>query len=106
MKAQFSTLRSWLDVVDFPGWFLRDLSSDAVAFVDVGGGAGHQGVALKERFPKLKGRIIIQDKPTVLAAALHDEGIEKWDYDFFTEQPVKGELYPCPNIIDSDYVFP
>ena len=38
----------------------------------------------------MKGWIVVQDRPRILANAITGEGIEKMDYDFFTEQPVKG----------------
>ena len=67
--------------------------SDAVMMVDVGGGLGHQTVNLKKRFPKLRGRLVVQDLPNVLPASKDRvPGIEYMDHDFTTEQPIKGRL--------------
>ncbi|TQV99014.1 O-methyltransferase [Cordyceps javanica] len=98
MEAQFASLPTWLDAVDFAGEMgtaavaaANSLSSpEHVAFVDVGGGNGQQIAALKERFPELPGRVVLQDRPEVLEKALEVEGMEKMGYDYLTEQPVKN----------------
>ena len=65
-------------------------------FVDVGGGAGQQCLAVQHAFPKLPepGRIILQDLGPTLQHALPMENIEKIPHDFFTPQPIKGKHYP------------
>jgi hypothetical protein len=47
---------------------------------------------VRNRFPGLKGRVIMQDQQHVVDAwgATTDTGIEAMVYDFFTPQPVKG----------------
>ncbi|KAM3552003.1 hypothetical protein MY1884_007425 [Beauveria asiatica] len=92
MEAQFATLPTWLDAVDFASELGgADLgSAEHVVFVDVGGGNGQQIAALKEKFPGLKGRVILQDRPEVLERALKVDGMEKMSYDYLTEQPVKN----------------
>ncbi|KGQ03572.1 Sterigmatocystin 8-O-methyltransferase [Beauveria bassiana D1-5] len=91
MEAQFASLPTWLDAVDFAselgGAGLG--SANHVVFVDVGGGYGQQIAALKQKFPGLKGRAILQDRPEVLEKALEVQGMEKMSYDYLTEQPVK-----------------
>ncbi|KAM0542658.1 hypothetical protein ACHAPJ_012690 [Fusarium lateritium] len=89
MEAQFASLPIWLDVVDFEPEMAKDIPPTEVAFVDVGGGAGHQCGALKNKLPELKGRVILQHRPEVLQKALPIDGMEKVGYDFLTEQPVK-----------------
>lgn len=93
MDAQFASLPTWLDVVPFASEMMgaEAPQNEDVVFVDVGGGNGSQLAALKEKFPELKGRMILQDRPDVLSKALQVEGMEKMPYDFETEQPVKGE---------------
>lgn len=59
-------------------------------FVDVGGGTRQQCNTLKENFPSLPGKVILQDLPAVAAEAKVSEGIEVMAHDFFTPQPVKG----------------
>lgn len=98
MEAQFASLPTWLDVVDFKTEMGTDLTSSDVAFVDVGGGNGQQCASLKARFPEIQGRIVLQDRPEVLEKALSVDGMERMSYDYLTEQPVKSEFSkqaPC-----------
>ncbi|KAL9120610.1 MAG: hypothetical protein Q9187_002836 [Circinaria calcarea] len=62
---------------------------DAILFVDVGGGFGHQAVALRKRFPNLPGRFVLQDLPSAVAG-LQLEGVEATVHDFLRPQPLKG----------------
>ena len=91
MEMQFSSLPTWLDVLDFGVELGRDTTADTPVFVDVGGGNGQQCVSLQQRYPDMKGRIVLQDRPRILANAITDERVERMDYDFLTEQPVKGK---------------
>ncbi|KAF2185209.1 S-adenosyl-L-methionine-dependent methyltransferase [Zopfia rhizophila CBS 207.26] len=74
-----------------------DPQSSDVIFVDVGGGYGQKAIALKEAFPDLPGRIIVQDLPMSIERAPKVEGIEFMVHDFFTEQPIKDEA--CVKIL-------
>ena len=65
---------------------------DAILFVDIGGGMGHEGLALKKRYPNLPGRFVNQDLPHIVSDQQLD-GIESMAHDFFTPQPLKGK---CP----------
>ena len=66
---------------------------EAVLFVDVGGGKGHEATSLRQAHPDIPGRLILQDLPSMIerVRANPPEGIELMPYDFFTLQPVKGE---------------
>ncbi|KAF5699041.1 O-methyltransferase family 2 [Fusarium mundagurra] len=90
MDAQFSGLPSWLAVIDPMSEFFLNLDSNEIAFVDVGGGNGQQAMALLNACPQLKGHVIVQDRPDVLAKSPFVSGIEKMAYDYLSEQPVKG----------------
>ena len=62
--------------------------------VDVGGGVGHDLAAFRAKFPEAKGRLILQDRPEVLADARRAEppllaDIELTPHDFFTPQPAE-----------------
>ena len=74
--------------------------ADTVLLVDVGGGMGHDLEDLKTRFPDLKGRLLLQERPEVIRQiASLSTGIEVIEHDFFTTQPVKGPfspLFPMP----------
>jgi hypothetical protein len=97
IQAHTKDLPSWLDVVDFAAEFANDVSDEDSVFVDVGGGIGHECKALKERYPDMNGRIILQDKPDVVENALAVDGMEAMAHDYLIEQPVKSAslLPPC-----------
>lgn len=62
---------------------------EAILFVDIGGGMGHEGLALKKRYPNLPGRFVNQDLPQIVSDQKLD-GVESMVYDFFTPQPLKA----------------
>lgn len=66
---------------------------ESALLVDVGGGFGQQAVAFKNKFPELKGRIVVQDIPETLARAPKVDVIELEAHDFFKEQPIKGAKF-------------
>jgi demethylsterigmatocystin 6-O-methyltransferase len=75
---------------------------DAVMFVDVGGGLGHQASAFKKRFPDLPGRYIVQDLAHALPST-RPEGIEYMEHDFTTEQPIKGARFYYLRYVPHDW---
>ncbi|KAI1458696.1 putative sterigmatocystin 8-O-methyltransferase precursor [Annulohypoxylon moriforme] len=105
MAAQREGLPIFLDVMDFEKEMAQDTTESTVVFVDVGGAMGHQSIALKQRFPDLPGRIILQERPQVISQIKENplpgfEGIEAESYDFFTPQPIKGaRVYYLRNIL-------
>lgn len=62
---------------------------DAVLLVDVGGGRGHEILKLLDKFPDVKGRMVLQDLPHVVDD-VRSESMETMAYDFFTPQPIQG----------------
>lgn len=65
-------------------------SNDKVLFVDVGGGRGEELRRFRKNHPELKGRIVIEDLPSVVEGQEVEEGVEAIAHDFFTPQPIKG----------------
>ncbi|KAK6821904.1 hypothetical protein PG987_014729 [Apiospora arundinis] len=63
-------------------------NSDAF-LVDVGGGRGHDLVQFAEVHGAHPGRLILQDREPVIAAAEKSDRFEAQVHDFFTPQPVK-----------------
>jgi demethylsterigmatocystin 6-O-methyltransferase len=59
MQHQRLDSSTWMDV------YPLDVSSSSNQdfFVDIGGGVGHMCIALRERFPNLPGRLVLQDLP-------------------------------------------
>ncbi|KAF5870622.1 putative o-methyltransferase protein [Botrytis fragariae] len=67
------------------------IDSEAVMMVDVGGGQGHQAIAMKRKFPDLPGRYIVTDLAHGLPVNRDDTtGVEFLVHDFMTELPIKG----------------
>ncbi|KAF7561618.1 hypothetical protein G7046_g2514 [Stylonectria norvegica] len=89
MEAQFASLPTWLDDIDFQSELAKDAAPTETIFVDVGGGSGQQCASLKASYPNLEGKVVLQDRPDVLQKALAVEGMENMSYDFLTQQPVK-----------------
>ncbi|KAH8689511.1 O-methyl transferase B [Talaromyces proteolyticus] len=99
MEAQHRDMRQWLDVYPIEEK-IQNLEPEQVLFVDVGGGIGHQSVALRKRLPDIKNRIIVQDMEVVIAHAIVHEGVEPTVYDFYQPQPIKGaRIYYFRNIM-------
>lgn len=90
MEHHLSSLPTWLEAVDVPTEMGAGIASQDIAFVDVGGDAGQQCLAFKAKFPTLPGRVILQDRPTVVEMAIVPEGVEKMGYNYLIEQPIKG----------------
>jgi hypothetical protein len=67
-----------------------DSNTSPVMFVDVGGGYGQKAIALRNDFPQLPGRVVVQDLPMTIERAPKTDGIDFMTHDFFTEQPIKG----------------
>lgn len=90
MTAQRESLPTWLEGFPFEQKLWQNVGPETPLFVDIGGAAGHQCVALKGKFPHVPGRIILQDLPAVIKLFNPAEGIEPMSYDFWTPQPIKG----------------
>ncbi|RDW59167.1 hypothetical protein BP5796_12091 [Coleophoma crateriformis] len=95
MAGYNRTLTRWMDKDCYPVEqnLYIDLSKepDAVLLVDVGGGTGHDIVDFHKQYSGLSGRLILQDRPDVIASVTNlPNKIEKMPHDFFTEQPIKG----------------
>jgi hypothetical protein len=66
----------------------------SVMLVDVGGGFGHQAKLLKDTFPNIPGRLIVQDLHQMKGEDIAE--IEFQAHDFYQEQPVKGMYLHLP----------
>lgn len=67
---------------------------DQTLLVDVGGGFGYDLGEFVKRFGQaMPGKVVLQDLPPVIQGIKGvDERIVPMEYDFFTPQPVKGEV--------------
>ncbi|KAF7946517.1 hypothetical protein EAE96_009514 [Botrytis aclada] len=61
----------------------KELDPKAPLLVDIGGNIGHNCVHFKTMFPNIPGRIILQDLPENIEAALSTPGVEPVVYNFF-----------------------
>jgi len=82
-------LGTWLDI--FPA---KDLfhgsKKDTPLFVDVDGGLGHSCLALRAKYPKTLGRVILQDLPHIIQQVIPLKRVEAMEHDLENEQPIKG----------------
>lgn len=74
-----------------------------VIFVDVAGNVGHQCALLKGKLPDLKGRVILEDLPPVIASAIPIPGLEPLGIDMWQGQPIKGAKTYYMRMILHDY---
>ncbi|KUJ06912.1 S-adenosyl-L-methionine-dependent methyltransferase [Mollisia scopiformis] len=93
MRVQREGRPLFFDALDFQQRFAQNTTSETLLFVDVGGSTGPQSRVLRQRFPDLPGRVLLQDRPEVIEQAKADLAaarIEAEVYDIFTPQPIKG----------------
>ncbi|KAH9841295.1 putative O-methyltransferase, partial [Teratosphaeria destructans] len=64
---------------------------EAVLVCDVGGGQGHSLARFRERYPHIRGRLVVQDLATSFQGIKVPFGVEAMPHNFFDPQPVKGE---------------
>ena len=94
MKAFDEGRASWMDFYPIERQLGDGSLQDrqAVMFVDIGGGMGHEAIAVHKRFSNLPGRFVLQDLPAVVTQVDLD-GVEVMAHDFFEPQPLRGELF-------------
>lgn len=72
---------------------IKDMKDTDVLVVDVGGGKGQVLKAVKETFPTLTGRMVLQDVSDVIEDAKASglpSYIEPMSASFFERQPIQG----------------
>ncbi|KFY19011.1 hypothetical protein V493_08197 [Pseudogymnoascus sp. VKM F-4281 (FW-2241)] len=67
--------------------------SEKPFFVDVGGGYGHQCVQLRDKYPNLHGRIVLEDLPAAVDELPPIDGVAVIAQDFFEKQTVEGAKF-------------
>ncbi|KAG5742681.1 hypothetical protein H9Q70_014582 [Fusarium xylarioides] len=94
----------WLSVLplddEIKSWQASD--PDRVLFVDIGGGMGHQCIRLRDKYPDVPGRVILQDMPITVGRIPKPmpHGIEAMPYNFDEPQPIKdAKFYYTRNIL-------
>ena len=86
----------WVDIYPVQERLPVPEGSDASAsplVVDVGGGLGHELLALQDKNPEIKGQLVLQDLPTVIDEAKSSgnlaETVKAVAHDFFEPQPAE-----------------
>ncbi|KAF4447567.1 O-methyl transferase B [Fusarium austroafricanum] len=94
----------WLSVLplddEVKQWQVSD--PDRVLFVDIGGGMGHQCIRLRDKYPDVPGRVILQDMPITVERIPKPmpHGIEAMAYNFDEPQPIKNaKFYYTRNVL-------
>ncbi|KAL9092013.1 MAG: hypothetical protein Q9159_001011 [Coniocarpon cinnabarinum] len=67
-------------------------AQDQVSFVDIGGGTGEDILAIREKYPHVAGKMVLEELPQVIDSIARPlpVGVEAIQYDMFTPQPVKS----------------
>lgn len=90
MATQGREAPTWLSVYPLEAEIQR-WDARKPLFVDVGGGIGHQCMELIDRYPKLPGRIILQDLANCIDEALRSPELDVMTHDRYDWQPIKGQ---------------
>ncbi len=64
--------------------------------VDVGGNVGHDMQRFYNAHPEAAGLCYLQDRPEVVRLSRVPDPVRKMGYDFFTPQPVRGQVAQTP----------
>ncbi|KAI4145643.1 MAG: hypothetical protein L6R39_003737, partial [Caloplaca ligustica] len=69
----------------------ENIGQDDILLVDVGGNRGHDLVNIRAKHPRLVGKMVVQDLPSVVAHASFpsDSNITAMPHDFFSPQPIQ-----------------
>lgn len=82
---------SWLDIYPHET-LLESASKESAILVDVGGNIGHDLERFRVKHPEVARCLVLQDRPDVIALSKCPDPVQKMPHDFFTPQPVKGQL--------------
>lgn len=67
------------------------VAGSEMLLIDIGGGHGHDLIAFKQRYPKLPGKLMVQDLPIVIDDVKNlPPGVEAMKHDFFDPEPIKN----------------
>ena len=94
MAGSLETRKDWFSAFPVDEILLDGVKNEdpeSVLLVDIAGGEGHDIEAFHKSFPKVPGKLILQDLPPVIDNIKKlDPAVIRQKYDFFMEQPVKG----------------
>lgn len=89
MTLQRSNADATWSVSGYPAYErLKNEDPERVVFADIGGGVGHQLVKFQAQFPDLKGKLLLEDLPSVVETATSlPADVIKVAHSFFEAQP-------------------
>lgn len=94
---------SWLQFFPVEEVCLKgfDEAKSPYSFVDVGGGKGHECVAVLKKYPNALGKFVVEDLPFVINDITDlDPRVERLPHNFLDLQPIKGaRTYFLANIL-------
>ncbi|KAL6230776.1 hypothetical protein BDW75DRAFT_244520 [Aspergillus navahoensis] len=70
-----------------------ECSSERVFFVDIAGGSGHRCIGVKDRYPSLEGRLVLQDLAEVVKELPETPGMRIEAHNIFQEETVRGAQF-------------
>lgn len=80
---------SWLLIYPYET-LVNIAAKESAILVDIGGNVGHDLERFRIRYPDMAARLVLQDRPDVVALSKCPDPVQKMPYDFFTPQPVQG----------------
>ena len=80
----------WLDIFDHTT--LLDADHSKPLLVDIGGNLGHDIERFRSVHPHTAARLYLEDRPEVVQHSPCPDPVNKLGHDFFTPQPIKGNL--------------
>ena len=95
MSAFNADRPNWMEVYPTEDLFEgADLysSKNAVLLVDIGGGLGHDVEKFRARYPDAAGKLVLQDRPEVVAHTVCKPPVKTMAHDFFAPQPILGKV--------------
>ena len=85
-----ATAPSWLSKYPLEA-DIQEWDPEKPLFVDIGAGIGRQCVELIDRYPKLPGRIILQDLADCIDEALQSPRLDVKVHNMYDRQPIEGQ---------------
>lgn len=100
MQGYSSTNDPWFEV--YPVESLLNEGEDIVV-VDVGGNVGHDILAFQQKYNLAPGKLVLQDRPEVIANTIVDSSIKAMAHDIMTPQPIKNARIYYLHIVLHDF---
>lgn len=95
MGSTMGARKYWTDWFPVKQRLLNGANESSPLLVDVGGGKGHDVLDFQTKYPQEGRRLVLQElSPVTSGFGYLGPDIQRMSYDFFTEQPMRGEVNP------------